>query len=163
MLKTIFPSFILISLLSLTTTCSSPTEPGKDSGPDTTSQNFIFETFEFGDGSASSYLNDVWIFDENNIWAVGDISKTDSLPLTNIIVWNGKKWTARTEFYTSSGVNGIWAFDKNLIYFASGGIRFLKNGVLNSVTKYDGTFGSGQGVHKLWGSSATNIWGVVAE
>jgi hypothetical protein len=38
---------------------------------DTTTQNFTFETVEFGDGFSSSYFNDVWIFDENNIWAVG--------------------------------------------------------------------------------------------
>ncbi len=40
---------------------------------DTTTQNFTFETVEFGDGFSSSYFNDVWIFDENNIWAVGYI------------------------------------------------------------------------------------------
>ena len=33
---------------------------------DTTNHNFTIEYFEFGEGS-SSYFNDVWIFDENNI------------------------------------------------------------------------------------------------
>ncbi|MCF8430437.1 MAG: glucosyl transferase, partial [Melioribacteraceae bacterium] len=41
---------------------------------DTTSHDFTWQTFTFGDGSGgSSYLNDVAIVDENNIWAVGMI------------------------------------------------------------------------------------------
>ncbi|MCO6473712.1 MAG: hypothetical protein J5I57_08280, partial [Melioribacteraceae bacterium] len=38
---------------------------------DTTSHNFSWEIFTFGEGFNSSILRDVAIIDENNIWAVG--------------------------------------------------------------------------------------------
>jgi hypothetical protein len=43
---------------------------------DTTSHNFSWQTFTFGEHS-SSMLNDVAIIDENNIWTVGDIYLND--------------------------------------------------------------------------------------
>ena len=45
---------------------------------DTTSHNFTWQTFEFGQHS-SSVLYDVAIINENNIWAVGEIYMNDSL------------------------------------------------------------------------------------
>src|SRR5690606_18162653 len=39
---------------------------------DTPSHNFTFETFIFGGGGEASFINDVAIIDENNIWAVGE-------------------------------------------------------------------------------------------
>ena len=59
---------------------------------DTTNQNFTFETFEFGDGYETSFFNDVWIFDENNIWAVGWVAVTSTSGKTNIVRWDGTKW-----------------------------------------------------------------------
>lgn len=41
---------------------------------DTTSHDFSWEAFTFGEHS-SSVLNDVAIIDENNIWAVGEMEK----------------------------------------------------------------------------------------
>lgn len=48
---------------------------------DTTSHNFSYQTFEFGEPLTgnSSRLYDVAIIDENNIWAVGEIYVNDSL------------------------------------------------------------------------------------
>ena len=45
---------------------------------DTTSNNFTWQTFTFGDGSESSFLYDLSIVDENNIWCVGEIYLRDS-------------------------------------------------------------------------------------
>jgi hypothetical protein len=44
---------------------------------DTTSHNFTWQTFTFG-GAGGSYLNDVAIINDNNIWAVGNIFAFDS-------------------------------------------------------------------------------------
>ena len=46
---------------------------------DTTSHNFSWQTFTFGDIiGGSSYLKDIAIINENDIWAVGAIYKADS-------------------------------------------------------------------------------------
>ncbi|WKZ70001.1 MAG: hypothetical protein QY331_01875 [Melioribacteraceae bacterium] len=63
---------------------------------DTTSHNFSYEIFEFGE-HGNSVLRDVAIIDENNIWAVGAIYLKDSTgandsKLYNAVHWNGNEW-----------------------------------------------------------------------
>jgi hypothetical protein len=57
---------------------------------DTTSHNFTFETFAFGDIS-NSYLFDVVIINENNIWAVGEILIADT-SATGYTKYNAVHW-----------------------------------------------------------------------
>ena len=140
-------TFILFS------SCSSPTQPPTKPPPvepDSTTQNFTFETFEFGDGFSSSYLNDVWIFNENNIWACGYINVTSNTGRVNFIHWNGSQWLGVGQQFDSGGFDGIWAADSENIYFADGIVlKYDKFGF-----KYEDfskiTFTNGQGVHKLW-------------
>ncbi|MCK9279574.1 MAG: hypothetical protein M0P71_03040 [Melioribacteraceae bacterium] len=150
----------LLLLLLISQYSCSPTEPEekKVSPPDTTSQNFSFETVEFGNGYASSLFEDVWVFDENNIWAVGDLDLDGNY--TNIMRWDGKKWFPQLPYITSSGLSGIWAADSSNIYFACGAIAKYEKG---KIIEYDlGALGlpSREGVEKIWGSSNKNIWGV---
>lgn len=135
------------------------TEPSNDDHPDTTTQNFSFETFEFGDGYESSYFNDVWIFDENNIWAVGYLG-TDEVTNANIMRWNGNNWATFGRNFNSAGINGIWALDSTNIFFASGIVLQYNKGVFQWMNFDNVPLTNGQGVHKLWGSSENNIWGV---
>jgi hypothetical protein len=79
---------------------------------DTTSHNFTWHTYVFGDPAAGgSYLNDVAIIDEENIWSVGKIGMLDSLGQIdyagfNGIKWGGEKWELkRIQFYTICGHN----------------------------------------------------------
>ncbi len=129
--------------------------------PDSTTQNFTFETFEFGDGFESSWLNDVWIFDENNIWAVGYVREqvSNDLPV-NIVRWNGNNWAGFGPQFNSAGIYGIWAIDSSNILFAVGAVVQYKNGNFTEFNLGNLGFTQGQGVHKLWGSSENNIWGV---
>jgi len=158
------PTLILILFLTLTgSKCKSPTETeNKSNQPDTTSQNFEFTVKEFGDGGASSYLNDVWIFDKNNIWAVGWVQQDEFNGNCNIVRWDGTKWNYLNtgEISSSSGIYGIWALDSTIIYFGSGAIRRYKNGVFRYENTSNIIFSQGQGVYKLWGNSENNIWGV---
>ncbi|HKJ81733.1 MAG TPA: hypothetical protein VJ954_06900 [Ignavibacteriaceae bacterium] len=148
----------------IVTSCSSnPTQPPDKfppAEPDSTTQNFDFQTYEFGDGGESSWLNDVWIFNENNIWAVGYINVTSNTGRVNFIHWNGSQWLGVGQQFDSGGFDGIWAADSENIYFADGIVlKYDKFGF-----KYEDfsniTFTNGQGIHKLWGSSTNNIWGV---
>jgi hypothetical protein len=56
---------------------------------DTTSHNFTWEIDTLGE--YGSYLNDVWIVDENDIWVVGEII-TDS-GWYNLAKWDGLNWS----------------------------------------------------------------------
>jgi hypothetical protein len=63
---------------------------------DTTSHNFSWQTWTFGEHSSSS-LYDVAIIGENNIWAVGEIYMNDSLGQSDpqpygIAHWDGTDW-----------------------------------------------------------------------
>ena len=158
---------LLLSLAILLTvfyTCSSsPTQPPDKPPvvePDSTTQNFTFQTYEFGDGGSSSYLNDVWIFNENNIWAVGDISPENGEDFTNILRWNGTKWYHFLREFVSTGFTGMWAADSNNIYLASGALRKYENGAVKTIDLTNFSFSQGQAITKLWGSSTNNIWGV---
>ncbi len=161
-------TFLAIILILLPQQGCSPTEPPDDKPPvepDSTTQNFTFETFEFGDGFESSWLNDVWVFDENNIWAVGYLAPSDTtisgvhITNPNIIKWDGTSWKLQPFSGTSNGMEGIWALDSSHIYFASGGLRKYVNGVYSTINTNLG-LQNYQGIYKLWGSSESNIWGV---
>jgi hypothetical protein len=74
---------------------------------DTTSHDFIFETFIHGDG-ASSVLWDVAIINDTSIYAVGEINFRDSAgnwqnPPYNLAKWNGNSW----QYFTTSD-SGFW-------------------------------------------------------
>ncbi|MBU1065426.1 hypothetical protein KKC74_11580 [bacterium] len=74
-------------------------------------------------GDDNSHLNDVFIVDENNVWAVGDIDTGDSS--YNAIHWDGEKWSlinieveylGRTYFKKLTSIlyfnnNDIWVTD----------------------------------------------------
>ncbi|MBK7499286.1 MAG: hypothetical protein IPI19_09310 [Ignavibacteriales bacterium] len=164
--KAIFFLISILTLLLVTTSCNT-TEPDikPPVEPDSTTQNFTFETFEFGDGFESSWLNDVWIFDENNIWAVGYLAPSDTtingihITNPNIIKWDGSSWKLQPFSGTSNGMEGIWALDSSHIYFASGGLRKYVNGVYSTINTNLG-LQNYQGIYKLWGNSENNLWGV---
>jgi hypothetical protein len=161
--------FLILSVIYFSSLSCNTTDPGRDDntgGADTTSQNFTFETYEFGDGGSSSYFNDVWVFDENNIWAVGYISPASAtvdgvrISNPNIIKWDGTSWKLQPFSGTSSGIYGIWALDTNEIYFANGIIVKYKNNKYNYEDFNNVSLPNGQAVHKIWGNSRENIWGV---
>jgi hypothetical protein len=160
--------FLILSMIYFSSLSCNTTDPGRDDntgGADTTSQNFTFETYEFGDGGSSSYFNDVWVFDEKNIWAVGYISPASAtvdgvrISNPNIIKWDGATWKLQPYSGTSSGIYGIWAYDTSLIYFAWGNVLKYENGVYRNIV-VQGNWAQGQSIEKIWGSSKENIWGV---
>jgi len=98
---------------------------------DTTSHNFSWQSWTFGEHS-SSVLYDVAIINENDIWAVGEIYMNDSLgnpdPTSyNAVHWDGQNW----ELIKTGGYGGyprrtVFAFSANDVWF-------------DGVIKWDGT------------------------
>ncbi|GJQ60985.1 MAG: hypothetical protein SCALA702_00380 [Melioribacteraceae bacterium] len=97
---------------------------------DTTSHEFEWSYWEFGD-YASSYLSDITIIDENNIWAVGNVHLFDSTGAQdpkryNLLHWDGNEWTTHKQTVKFRGNDiltpfyGISSFDAEKVWVASG-------------------------------------------
>ncbi|MBE0570737.1 MAG: glucosyl transferase [Ignavibacteriaceae bacterium] len=135
---------------------------------DTTSHNFTFETFTFGDIS-NSYLFDVAIINENDIWAVGEIRIADTSATGytkyNAVHWDGNEWTLhRIMFYTICGQQhrsaypaiSVVAFSENDVWIAMYGNQVAR---LNDTTQI-GTYCIPISVRKMWGTDSQNLYAV---
>ena len=123
---------------------------------DTTSHNFVWEIDTLGD--YGSYLNDVAIIDENNIWVVGEI-RTESGKF-NAAHWNGEEWelvVIQPEQYLFGQYTSVFGFESNDVWFGS-----------SIVVHWDGNSFSGYGLNEgypggfyvkaIWGTSSTDIY-----
>jgi hypothetical protein len=145
-----------------------PDNPVKpDNNPDTTSHNFTWEIFTFGD-HASSSLSDVAIIDENNIWAVGEIYLNDSLGQRdvyryNAVHWDGEKWEVKritAEFrgsLISPPLGGIITFSASDIWAVSS-LPIHGDGNNWEVFDLRTTVDPNLSLSKVWGSSPNDIY-----
>lgn len=134
----------------------------------TTSHNFSWQTFTFGDPEAgSSILNDVAIIDENNIWAVGEIYADTSGEAYNAVHWDGSSWELmRIYFPTVCGstdstpypAKAIFAFANGEIWISSSGdkIAILENGI--QIDKFCLPSNVSMSINKIWGKSSNDLY-----
>lgn|GEM_PF-1411798 len=130
--------------------------------PDTTTRNFSIEVFEFPSVTPeSNYLEDVWVFDESNIWAVGAINSFENETMTfNILHWNGFVWKRKGGLFNTSGIEDIWALDSNLVYLITGGIVKYEDGNFNVIDLIDLGFDENHSFRAAWGASKDNVFAV---
>ena len=135
---------------------------------DTTSHDFTWQVFTFGEHSHSR-LNDVAIVG-NEIWAVGEIFMNDSLGQPDsqpygIAIWDGQNWELKKIFHSTNipvTPRGILVISPNEIYLAAGSI-FRWDGISSTVVMVFSRFSlpdPNATIEKLWGSSSTSIFGV---
>ncbi len=143
---------------------------------DTTSHNFTWETFTFGGVNGSSYLKDVAIINENNIWAVGEIhtAETDQwnadstkwVQPYNAVHWDGNSWELKRILVDYRGqpnfapLQGVFALPDGKVIFSSG-LPYLPSGNhwnlyhlwdMGVLDNEDG------GVNSIWGTSIDNLY-----
>jgi len=135
---------------------------------DTTSHNFTWQTFEFGNLTNVSRLFDVAIIDGNNIWAVGEVYMNDSLgnpdpSLYNLIKWNGTQWKPeRVYFKNSQGqlflapMKSIFAFNENDVWIGLDQIIHWDGTTYKSIELSDAVFPSW--INKIWGTSSKDLY-----
>jgi hypothetical protein len=136
---------------------------------DTTSHNFTWQTFEFGEITSQSHLFDVAIIDENDIWAVGEIYMNDSLgnpdPSSyNAVHWNGQSWEPKRIYYygacsavTYPPLTAIWSFDANNIVVTNGGsIGWFNGSTINLDCRVNPLLTGA--INKIWGSSRNDLY-----
>ena len=128
---------------------------------DTTSHNFTWEIDTLG--ISLSYLNDVWIVDENDIWVVGALSIDDSTleypghTNYNAAHWDGEAWEMM-KIHSGAELNAIHYFSENDIWVSSGGYPAYWDG--NEWTMYrlhDMGINSGY-IYAIWGTSSSNMY-----
>jgi hypothetical protein len=133
---------------------------------DTTSHNFIWQTFEFGQHS-SSVLYDVTIIDENNIWAVGEIYMNDSLgnpdsKRYNAVIWDGTKWSViRIPYYFQgqpfyNPIQSVFTFGPSDVWFCGNGVVHFDGSSFIPVPIPTNVWGPYQ-MNKIWGSSSNDL------
>ena len=164
-------STLILALLFLAQSCKSPTAPKGNNPPDTTSNNFTFQTFTFGASNAgSSYLQDVTIVSDTDIWCVGAVylDSADGAPdpnAYNAVHWNGSKWELkRIQFYTICGqskltpypAKAIYAADNNVIWIAMDGDQIVElvNGIQTQIICLPWSFV----INKIWGISSNDFY-----
>jgi hypothetical protein len=135
---------------------------------DTTSHNFTWQTWTFGGGGEASFINDVAIIDENNIYACGEIYLPDSLGnpddnLYNVLHWDGNNWRPKrisAEFrgnIITPAINGIQVFSTTDIWFASS-LPIHGDGENWTIFDIRTTTDPNLSVSKVWGTSSNNIY-----
>ena len=139
---------------------------------DTTSHNFTWEIDTLG--GYGSYLNDVWIVNENDIWVVGNIV-TDSMEY-NMAHWDGVEWelmglVSQDEQIGDPGIDPIIEnYSSNIVdldaihYFSDDDIwvcsGFPKHWDGNNWTLYhlQNMGFDGVSINTMWGTSSSNLY-----
>lgn len=133
----------------------------------TTSSDFTWQTFSFGEHSSST-LYGVSIIDENNIWAVGEIFMNDSTGQTddqiyNAAHWDGNEWTLKRVVVNFRGNNitppleGVHAFSDNNIWLA-GSLPIYGDGETWELFDVRTTVDESLSLWEVWGSNSTQVY-----
>jgi hypothetical protein len=145
--------------------------------PDTTSHNFTWQIDTFGcvEHLYYSILWDIFVVNENDVWAVGEIHtdetdkwNTDStvwIQPYSAVHWNGINWEykrIKEAGYPDSSllipIRSIWYFSPENIWLAIGAI--LQYDGKESKLKYLNDSDNGEMVEQLWAASENEIYGV---
>jgi len=134
----------------------------------TTSHNFAWQTFTFGEHSSST-LYDVVIINENNIWAVGEIYMKDSLGnldphAYNAVHWDGSKWEVKRIYYYGAcsaveypPLKAIWAFSDSNIVITNGGSIGWFDGKRVKLDCGVNPLLTGA-INKMWGTGSNDLY-----
>ena len=126
---------------------------------DTTSSTFIFQLDTIG--LYGSYLNDIVIVDENNIWVVGALSIDDTTLVYptqinyNAAHWNGNEWEYQLIVNTAP-LNGIFYFDEDDFWVISGYPKHWDGEEWTNWLLHN--YGIDVHLVDLWGNSSSNMY-----
>ncbi|MFO7524774.1 MAG: hypothetical protein R6W68_04930, partial [Ignavibacteriaceae bacterium] len=157
---------LLILLLLCTTSCNSVEPPENGDGQDTTSHNFIFQTWTFGTIGGST-LYDCAIISPENIWCVGEIMIADTsingYTTYNAVHWDGNEWELHkitVEFrgnMITPALEGIFSFSSTDIWFV-GSLPIHGDGENWIMYDLRTTLDPNISLSKAWGSSSEDMY-----
>lgn len=127
---------------------------------DTTSHNFMWQTYTLGDGSSSSVLNDVAIINDTLAYAVGDIYQGGLA--YNMAKWDGQSWSTNQILYPYQGqqfysqLRSVFVFSENDLWVGSNQPMHW-NGTSWQTFNLSASIWNGW-IYKIWGSSSSNLY-----
>ncbi|MBZ0198719.1 MAG: hypothetical protein K8H86_02545, partial [Ignavibacteriaceae bacterium] len=134
---------------------------------DTTSQNFTYQIWEFGEIPANIFY-DVSIINDNDVWVVGDFNTTELDSLGGIINynavhWDGTEWVKKRIPFDGCGavrypdLYSVHAINANNVLFARAGtiVHFNGTNYLNHCELNPLLTGSNR---KIWAENSNNIY-----
>lgn len=159
--------FLITSTLFLLINCSCSDSTGPKNGSiDTTSHNFTWTIDTVG--IEGSWLSDIAVIDEDEIWAVGrlesDTVLNDDRNTGNLAQWDGNKWVLTALPYTlsnggitySDGLN-LFRFKTGEIILSNGGNMQIWNGSsYNAIVEHIPLLIGP--VYKIWGDTISNYY-----
>ena len=134
-----------------------------DNTSDTTSHNFIWEVDTLG--NFSSYLEDVTIVDENNIWAVGYLRVDDpdssfdgtGQETFNAAHWDGEKWEL-IRIVNPSPLYSVCHISDNDIWVTTFGLPIHWNGAKWKLYHIQNMGIDASAGFGIWASSPEDVW-----
>jgi hypothetical protein len=137
---------------------------------DTTIHNIEWTVTEIARVGGTSWMDDVSIVDENDIWAVGTFYPDNSGQPWAVAHWDGISWKYSKAWYSNiprlpkdcQRLKTVWTFDKNNVYAACGSTLLKWNGdttwnIVAFLWDFEATT-DGAPVTKLWASSENDIY-----
>lgn len=124
---------------------------------DSTSHNVQWQVDTLG---AQGVICDVWMFDKNNAWAVGEIylrdstGNIDNATRYNVAKWNGTKWTLEKIQYATE-FNAIFAFSTTDVWTCTSAPYHWDGSTWKS---YNVTGLFNGYAYGLWGTSSNNLY-----
>jgi hypothetical protein len=160
---------VIIFVSIFTSGCHKSNPVAVTTGNDTTSHEYAWQGWTFGENSGS-IIYDIAVINENDIWAVGQIYMNEPTGQTenmyNAAHWDGAKWELKKILVRDYGsltgyfpIKSVFAFSSNNIWFASyadliqwdGNSFSSKAFFMTSIPFY------GQ-VNKMWGTDENNVY-----
>ena len=133
---------------------------------DSTSHNIQWQIDTLG---AQGLIRDVWVFDRNNAWAVGEIYLKDSTGQINMsnpynaAHWDGSKWELQRILYIYQGQSGwaplysLYAFGLN-DYWVCSNQPMHWNGTIWQTYDIPSSIYNGGYIKRAWGTSSNDFF-----
>ncbi len=135
---------------------------------DTSSHSFSYQTYSFG--QYGSYFHDVFVINENDIWAVGKVIIEDpdssyngtGEELFNAAHWDGLNWELLRAVRPGGHareLNAVYAFNSNDVWFGEGGLPLHWDG--EQFYMFSPLLDEHPGqpsIYAIWGPSASEVY-----
>ena len=116
-----------------------------------TSFNYTWQEFAIGD--PGSVLYDVWGTDENNVYACGIITISDTV--YGVLHWNGTNWLPVKR---NGGAYSMFGFSPNDIWVVGGSIFHYDGQQWNEILFNNQILVDNIPYYSVWGTSSTNLF-----
>ncbi len=118
-----------------------------------TSHDYTWEEFTIGDEGYSNVLYDVWGTDEDNVYAVGNVTINDTT--YSVIHWDGNTW----EPSRKSGIlRAVYGFSKEDIWAVGTSVNHYDGMTWHRIDNDDVVLHDNKEYTSIWGTSSDNLY-----